>query len=246
MFDDVKQVDPGNGIYDQAERLKSGEGDRLRQREAGMRFLAKHYGDEEKVRQDFPLYRDDYAMQNGGKRDMGDGEFYSFVSQQVKRQQGKAPPFPFARCRIPGPQSRAWAVRKSAAVKSQAATNADSEVDAGAFRSLRRDAKVMSKHAAFIRETVQAVSAEMDGGDVDLEPLKERLLDMPGTERRHCAGGSPHGGRQSRRESEGRERWQSLTCSPESSFQQTGEAAARIASNAMTGNREYESFEPRS
>jgi hypothetical protein len=27
MFDDVKQVDAGNGIYDQAERLKPGEGD---------------------------------------------------------------------------------------------------------------------------------------------------------------------------------------------------------------------------
>jgi hypothetical protein len=32
----------------------------------------------------------------------------------------------------------------------------------------------------------------MDGGGVDLEPLKERLLDMPGTERRIVLTATPH------------------------------------------------------
>ena len=88
-------------------------------------------------------------------------------------------------------------LEKLAAVKSQAATNADSEVDAGAFlEAYGETQKVMSKHAAFIRETVQAVSAEMDGGDVDLEPLKRTAAGHARHRAAHCAGGSPHGGRQ--------------------------------------------------
>jgi hypothetical protein len=212
-------------------------------REAGVRFLAKTYGDEEKVRRDYPLYRDDFAMKNGGKRDMGDGEFYSFAGQKVKEQQGQK----LVRSRSLDAGFRAaiegmGSLEKLAAVKGEAAANTDSEVDAGAFlEAYGETQKVMSKHAAFIRETVQAVSAEMDGGEVDLEPLKERLLDIPGTERRIVLTAlrmeADKAGEKVKGSKGGK-----FDLFAGKMLQQTGEAAFRIAANAATDARQYETF----
>lgn len=240
MFDDLKSVDAGNGIYDQAERLKAGDGDRLRMREAGMRFLARQYAgvSPDIVRRDYPLYRDDFAIKAGGKRDMGDGEFYSFAKEQVAKQR-EAQDLR-AKSLDTGFRAAIESAGSLEAFAKVAATAGDvdkSEVDPSSFlESYSVATETLNKHRGLVREIMDGVKANMDGGDVDLEPLKERLIDLPGTERRMVLASlrmQAEKASESASAAKGGKYWGSF-------WQQTGESAFRVAQNAMTSTNDME------
>ena len=134
----------------------------------------------------YEFYLNDYSRQKFNKPETDTAGFYSDAAKQMQMQQGQK----LVRSRSLDAGFRAaiegmGSLEKLAAVKSEAAANADNEVDAGAFlEAYGETQKVMSKHSAFIREYSDAIMANMDGGSINLEPLNERLLDMPGTERR--------------------------------------------------------------
>ena len=102
MFDDVKQVDPGNGIYDQAERLKSGEGDRLRQREAGMRFWQSTTATKKRSAGIFRSIATTTRCRTAASVTWATASFTCSSRSRSSASKAKARPFPFARCRIPG------------------------------------------------------------------------------------------------------------------------------------------------
>ena len=134
----------------------------------------------------YEFYLNDYSRQKFNKPETDTAGFYSDAAKEMQIQQGQK----LVRSRSLDAGFRAaiegmGSLEKLAAVKSEAAASADNEVDAGAFlEAYGETQKVMSKHSAFIREYSDAIMANMDGGSINLEPLNERLLDMPGTERR--------------------------------------------------------------
>jgi len=249
LFDDLKNVDAASPSFSTGLRL-SANPDADRARVVNTAFLARQYGKTaEEVSRAFPFFRDDFAAKSGAEPGLEDAAFYQHAAKIAKGQKATRDVQERSlnegfRAAVEGMGS----LEKLAEVRALAAGNTDNEIDAKAFLSAYEQTQaIMSKHAGFIREFSDAIASDMDGGQVDLGPLNERLLDLPGTERRLVLAAlrmQAEKGGEKVKEAKGGENQGSQAAKSFAEiltlgqyregkfFQQTGEAAARIASNA--------------
>ena len=233
LFDDLKNVDAASPSFSTGLRL-SANPDADRARVVNTAFLARQYGKTaEEVSRAFPFFRDDFAAKSGAEPGLEDAAFYQHAAKIAKGQKAARDVQERSlnegfRAAVEGMGS----LEKLAEVRAQAAGNTDNEIDAKAFLSAYEQTQaVMSRHAGFIREFSDAIASDMDGGQVDLGPLNERLLDLPGTERRLVLAAlrmQAEKGSEKVKESKGGK----YDLFAGKFLQQTGEAAGRLARSA--------------
>ena len=249
LFDDLKNVDAASPSFSTGLRL-SANPDADRARVVNTAFLARQYGKTaEEVSRAFPFFRDDFAAKSGAEPGLEDAAFYQHAAKIAKGQKATRDVQERSlnegfRAAVEGMGS----LEKLAEVRAQAAGNTDNEIDAKAFlSSYEQTQAIMSKHAGFIREFSDAIASDMDGGQVDLGPLNERLLDLPGTDRRLVIAAlyeQAKKGGEKVKEAKGGENQSSQAAKSFAEiltlgqyregkfFQQTGEAASRLARSA--------------